>query len=203
MARHTSGSGSGFFVTALTAAALAVVAFFAYQASAAEDRPAAAAPPSESPSADAAGGQDGGQGSGEDADEPSPTALPEDSGAGRRVVYALEQRRVWLVDTDEDGGEQVTGTFEVFPSSVSPEPGEYAVTSRNPAGTGSDGVPMEHAVIFHQDADGVVFGFSAATDGSTPDPDGEQRTGGIRQSRADGAAMWQFAEAGTTVVVVP
>ncbi|MFR9722739.1 L,D-transpeptidase [Streptomyces sp. MS19] len=206
MARPSSGSGSGLFVTALTAAALAVVAFFAFQASAADDRPSAAAEPS-APAAsegdsDGAGGAGGG-GEGEGAEEPSDPALPEESGTGRRVVYALAQQRVWLVDVAADGsGEEVVSTFEVFPSPVSPEPGEYAVSSRNPQGTGSDGVPMEHAVIFHADAEGVVFGFSAATDGSVPDPESTQRTGAVRQSRADGDTMWEFAEQGTAVVVV-
>ncbi|MFI7277750.1 hypothetical protein [Streptomyces sp. NPDC049879] len=205
MARPSSGSGSGLFVTALTAAALAVVAFFAFQASAADDRPSAAGEPS-APAAsegdsDGAGGA--GEGEGEGAEEPSDPALPEESGTGRRVVYALAQQRVWLVDVAADGsGEEVVSTFEVFPSPVSPEPGEYAVSSRNPQGTGSDGVPMEHAVIFHADAESVVFGFSAATDGSVPDPESTQRTGAIRQSRADGDTMWEFAEQGTAVVVV-
>ncbi|WP_420821989.1 hypothetical protein [Streptomyces avicenniae] len=192
-------------MTALTAAAIAVVAFFAYQASAADDRPSAAA--SEEPSASASEGDSdgagGGGGGGEGAEEPTDPALPEESGTGRRVVYALAQQRVWLVDAAADGsGEEVTSTFEVFPSSVGPEPGEYAITSRTAQGTGSDGVPMEHAVIFHADAEGIVFGFSAATDGSVPNPESELRTGAIRQSRGDGDTMWEFAEEGTAVVVV-
>ncbi|TDC23143.1 hypothetical protein E1265_13670 [Streptomyces sp. 8K308] len=198
MARHTSSSGSGVFVSVLTVAALAVVAFFAYQASAADDGPPLA---SEQPDESASPEDDATDG-GEDAEAEEPP-LPAESGTGRRVVYALGQQRVWLVDVAQDGtGEVVLDTFPVYPSSVSPEPGEYAVTSRTPSGTGSDGVAIEHTVIFHSEGD-VVFGFSAAIDGSTPDPQATQRTGAVRESREDGAAMWEFATENVAVVVVP
>ncbi|WP_326598617.1 hypothetical protein [Streptomyces sp. NBC_01803] len=203
MARPTPASGSGAVVTGLTVAALAVVAFFAYQASAADDGPRAAEPPAASSPADGSGGADGGTG-GTDGETEGPPAVPAESGRGKRVVYALGQQRVWLVDTAEDGsGEVVTETYEVFPSPVRPPVGEYAVSSRAAQGTGSDGVAIEHAVVFHVAGDGTVFGFSAALDGSTPDPGAEQRTGGVRQSRRDGDAMWLFATAGVPVVVVP
>ncbi|ARQ72247.1 hypothetical protein [Streptomyces marincola] len=181
----------------LTAGALAVVAFFAYQASAAVDGPSPAPSHSASPSGDAAdaGGEEG---------EEGPPPVPAESGTGKRVVYSLEQRRVWLVDLSDDGtGEVVADTFTVFPSSVSPPPGEYAVEWRTAQGNGSDGVPTEHTVGFHQDAEGVAFGFSAALDGSTPDPESDVRTGAIRQTRADGDTMWLFATAGIPVIVVP
>jgi hypothetical protein len=208
VARHTSGSGSGLFVTVLTVGALGAVAFFAFQASAAEDRPlvdppaGAAASPEASPSGEPGEEGDGGaQDPGEGAEQPP---LPADSGEGRRVVYALGAQRVWLVEESDDGtGETVTDTHEVYPSSVTPEPGTYEVTYRMPEGTGSDGVPIEHSVVFHTAADGVVFGFSAALDGSVPDPDAELRTGAVRQTREDGDAMWDFATEGTVVVVVP
>lgn len=203
MARHQSGSGSGLFVTLLTASALAVVAFFAFQASGVD---VPVADPSASPSGSATEGDeaDGSGGEAEAAQEESEPALPADSGQGRRVVYSLGQQRVWLVEESADGtGETVARTFPVHPSPVSPEPGEYRVTSRTEQGIGSDGVPIEHSVVFATSAEGVVFGFSAALDGSTPDPDSGQRTGGIRQSREDGAATWEFAPEGTTVVVVP
>ncbi|KAB8167231.1 hypothetical protein FH609_012675 [Streptomyces sp. 3MP-14] len=201
MARHSSGSGSGVFVAALTTLALAVVGFFAYQASAADNwpPPPSRATPTPEESEGANGDGDGGA-EGEAAEQP---AVPAESGEGRRVVYALEQRRVWLVDVEADGGETLLSTYEVFPSALSPEPGTYAVSSRSERGTGSDGVPMEHAVVFHVAPDGTVFGFSAALDGSTPNPGATQGTGGIRQSREDGAAMWDFARDGVLVVVVP
>ncbi len=117
------------------------------------------------------------------------------------MVYSLGQQRVWLVDEDPGGsGEEVETTYQVYPSALSPPAGAYTVSSRNAQGTGSDGVPIEHTVIFHTADDGSVYGFSAALDGSTPDP--ESPTGAIRQTREDGDAMWLFATAGIAVVVV-
>jgi hypothetical protein len=202
VARHSSGPRAGSLVTTLTVVALGVVAFFAYQASAADDTPLAA--PATDESADPSGGADGGPGGKDDGrgEEPDPLAVPADSGTGERVVYSVGERRVWLVEDGENSaGDAVT--HEVYPSTIDPPPGEYVVTSRASQGTGSDGVLIEHTMVFHVADDGVVFGFSSALDGSTPDSDSEVRTGGIRQSREDGDAMWVFAEVGTPVVVVP
>ncbi|MFE9386205.1 hypothetical protein ACFYMO_23755 [Streptomyces sp. NPDC007025] len=190
MAR-SSGSSAGVIVAGLTAAALAVVGFFAYQASAAQDRsekPSAAKSAKPSP-----GASDGKNRTPAERD----TALPGDSGRGHRVVYALKRQRVWLVGKNG----KASMTFEVFPSTVDPEPGAYQVTSRASHVTGSDGVPVENVVRF-ADVDGVTVGFSAALDGSTPEPDASRRTGGIREKRADGEALWLHAPIGTRVVVV-
>ena len=99
-------------------------------------------------------------------------------------------------------GGRVERTFTVMPGTVSPPPGRYTVTSRSAKVMGSDGVPVEHVVIFAH-VNGVYVGFSAAVDGSTPTPDPARKTGGVREARADGAAMWSFAEPGAPVVVTP
>lgn len=106
---------------------------------------------------------------------------------------------MWLV---EEGG-KVRRTFSVDPSTVDPEPGTYRVTSRSKSIMGSDGIPVENVVRFAIN-DGTAIGFSAAVDGSalTPAPDPELHTGGIRETRADGEAMWRFATIGRKVVVV-
>ncbi|MEU7467216.1 hypothetical protein AB0A94_01400 [Streptomyces sp. NPDC044984] len=127
-----------------------------------------------------------------------PFAVPARSGTGERVVYSLGADRVWLVG---EGGE-VRRTFGVSPSTVDPAPGTYRVTSRSGAVTGSDGVPVEHVVRFAS-VDGTAIGFSAAVDGSAPRLAPGERAGGIRETRADGAAMWGFATIGRKVVVVP
>ncbi|MCK7626317.1 hypothetical protein MUU72_24970 [Streptomyces sp. RS10V-4] len=131
---------------------------------------------------------------------PAPPAVPAQSGTGKRVVYALDAKRVWLVGADGTAQR----TFPVTPSAVSPAPGTYPVTSRSVSVTGSDGVAVEHVVRFAA-VNGVVIGFSAAVDGSTPAPGGAngRKTGGIREARADGAALWDFAVRGVKVVVVP
>lgn len=130
----------------------------------------------------------------------SATPLPRDSGTGRRVVYSLGKQRVWLV-RPTNGRERVAATFRVAPSSVSPTPGTFAVTSRTAKVTGSDGVPIEHVVRF-ADVKGVTVGFSAALDGSSPEASSQKATGGIREKRQDGRTMWKFGRVGTPVVVV-
>jgi hypothetical protein len=186
--RPVSRSSSGF-VAGLTAAALAVVGFLAYQASAhvPDDLGAPSAGTSPAPGATSAPKV-----------KKNPTALPARSGTGERVVYRLGDDRVWFVGANG----AVQRTFTVMPSTVDPLPRTYEVTSRSGSITGSDGVPVEHVVRFAS-TEGVTIGFSAAVDGSTPKPDPSKKTGGIRESRKDGEAMWDFAGIGMTVVVVP
>ncbi|MYT68548.1 hypothetical protein ACN2WE_24635 [Streptomyces sp. cg28] len=184
MARSSTG-----FVTALTAGALAVVGFLAYQASASAPADLGTSKPSASSSTSS---------SASPKKKADPKALPAQSGKGERVVYALEADRVWLVG----GNGKVQRTYEVTPGTVDPAPGKYTVNSRSGAIPGTDGTPVEHVVRFAS-ANGVVVGFSAAVDGSTPEPDPTKQTGGIRESRADGNAMWEFATFGRVVVVVP
>lgn len=186
MARSSSG-----FVAGLTAAAVAAVAFLAYQASAHAPADVSAKPrtPNAAPSAAATGGPA--------KQAKDPLAVPANSGTGARVVYALTERRVWLVDAKG----QATHTFSVMPSTVHPVPGAYSVTSRSGSVRGSDGVRIEHVVRFASVED-VTIGFSAAVDGSLPTPDPARKTGGIRMKRADGDAMWTFASIGAKVVVV-
>ncbi|MEU5371170.1 hypothetical protein ABZ362_19710 [Streptomyces sp. NPDC005951] len=186
VARSSSG-----IVAGLTAAAVAAVAFLAYQASAnAPDSVASSPGPKASATAPAKPSAK---------PEPAdPLAVPAASGTGERVVYALKDRRVWLVNED---GKSIR-TFTVMPSPVSPPPGVHQVTSRSGTVQGSDGVPIEHVVRF-ANVDEVAIGFSAAQDGSMASPDPTSKTGGVRMKRADGNAMWTFATVGAKVVVVP
>lgn len=108
-------------------------------------------------------------------------------------------KEIWLVDPEKTP--EVQAAFPVQPGSVNPAPGTYTVYSRSPTGTGSDGKQIEHVVRFTQQG-GVVFGFSAALDGSTAPADPKARTGGIRFDRADGQTLWDFAPDGTRVQVV-
>ncbi|MER6132713.1 hypothetical protein [Streptomyces sp. NPDC001815] len=183
MVRSSSG-----IVTGLTAAALATIGFLAYQAS-----------------AHVPGGPDSPQASGSSQatapkaprDRAHPTALPAGSGSGRRVVYSVDDDRVWLVGR----GDQVRGTFAVTPGTVDPPPDTYVVTSRSGVITGTDGVAVEHVVRF-ANVDGVAVGFSAAVDGSAATPDPTKKLGGIRESRPNGRAMWEFATIGTKITVI-
>ncbi|WP_369213846.1 hypothetical protein [Streptomyces flavofungini] len=183
MSRSSAG-----FVAGLTAAALAAVGFLAYQASASAPD-SLAKRPDKSPAASA---------SRSPKEKADPTAVPGRSGTGERVVYSLDADRVWLVEASG----KVRNTFKVTPGSVDPAPGTYAVSSRSGSVTGTDGVAIEHVVRF-TNRDGVAIGFSAAVDGSTPKPDPSKKTGGIRQSRENGTAMWEFAGVTKKVIVVP
>ncbi|MFC8825124.1 hypothetical protein ACFT9I_07165 [Streptomyces sp. NPDC057137] len=173
----------------LTALAVAAVGFLAYQASAnVPDQLASPKKPGSSASA-----------------SPSPKekkkdahAVPAESGSGQRVVYALDAKRVWLVGKTAEKPRN----FEVMPSTVSPPPGTYQVTSRSGKITGSDGVDIEHVVRFAS-VNQVAIGFSAAVDGTMASPDPNLKTGGVRMTPEDGDAMWTFATVGSKVVVVP
>ncbi|MFE9255061.1 L,D-transpeptidase [Streptomyces sp. NPDC006879] len=184
MARSSSG-----FVAGLTAAALAVVGFLAYQASAsAPEGLAGSQPAGARPSNSAA----------QTEVDPKSTRVPENSGTGERVVYSLTAKRVWLVGADG----QAQRTFPVVPGTLNPGPGTYVVTSRSGSVTGSDGAPVEHVVRFASNS-GLAIGFSARVDGATPAPDPGVKAGGIRMSRADGDAMWSFATVTSKVIVIP
>ncbi|MFI9602956.1 hypothetical protein ACIHCX_24420 [Streptomyces sp. NPDC052043] len=184
MARSSSG-----FVAGLTAAAVVVVGFLGHEAQANAPRSLSGRP---GPTATHAAGA-----SKAPRDERHAAALPDGSGTGERVVYSLDDDRVWLVGADGT----VQNTFGVSPGNVDPAPGTYAVASRSKSITGTDGVPVEHVVRFTS-ADGVAVGFSAAVHGSLPTPDPALKTGGIRESRTDGETMWMFATIGQKVVVI-
>jgi hypothetical protein len=181
--------GSGTIVTGLTAAALAVIGVLAWQASAAPDHTGRAHPGAEASATHS---------SAPTVRAPAAPGVPADSGTGKRVVYALGAKRVWLVDADG----RVERTFTVVPGTLAPTPGSYAVDSRTAQTQGSDGVLVEHVVRFSA-VDGKAIGFSAAVDGSLPTPDPTMKTGGVREQTADGDAMWRFAPKDAKVVVVP
>ncbi|MER6459542.1 hypothetical protein AB0D30_12180 [Streptomyces sp. NPDC048409] len=185
-----AGTSSGI-VAGLTAAAVGTVGLLAYQASATVP-PGLGGRPSSSPAP-------GAQASKAPRDQRHPTALPNSSGAGERVVYSVDDDRVWLVD--ERG--RVLRTFTVRPGTIDPPVGAYWVTSRSKAVTGTDGLPIEHVVRFATTKDGSAIGFSAVTGtGATEPPDPVVKTGGIRETRADGDAMWMFATIGVKVMVI-
>ncbi|MEV0097398.1 hypothetical protein [Streptomyces sp. NPDC050738] len=186
MSRSSSGMVAG-----LTAAAVAVVAFLAYQASAnaPDDLAAPTGTVSTTKTPPGASKKPG---------TPTALPLPLGSGGGMRVVYSVGSKHVWL--TNSSG--KATRGFAVMPSTVNPPAGTYRVGSRSGSITGSDGVAIEHVVRFAT-IDGVTVGFSAAVNGAMSSPDPNRKTGGIRMAPADGDAMWPFATIGTKVVVVP
>jgi hypothetical protein len=178
---------SWFWVTGLTVAAVAAVAALAVQASHGPQPHATAG--GTTPVATKA--------SPHPSATPAAAPVPANSGVGRRIVYSLGQKRVWLVDASE----KTSRTFAVWPGTVSPSPGTYAVSTRVDATTGTDGKQVQHIVYFALSS-GVSIAFSNAVDGSSPSPAAGARTGGIRMSVADGTALYAFGTAGTSVAVV-
>jgi len=180
------------WVTGLTTAAIAAVVVLAVQADQGTKPTAATTPPGASAPADAKPSAKPPE------TEKKPVAVPADSGTGRRIVYSLGDKRVWLVD-DSDAARR---SFAVWPGTVSPDPGTYTIGNRTEATTGSDGVPVEHIMYFAQKS-GVWVAFSNAVDGTSPAPAApDTQTGGIRVGKPDGRALWTFGSAGTTVRVV-
>jgi lipoprotein-anchoring transpeptidase ErfK/SrfK len=135
------------------------------------------------------------------------TALPAGSGSGRRAVFSRTLQRVWIVDSDG----RVERTYRVSGSDEDNLlPGTYHVygKSRWAVGIDDSGV-MQYFVRFtHGTDNGASIGFH-----TIPTKDGKplqtvaqlgQRLshGCIRQATDDAIAMWDFADVGTTVVVV-
>ncbi|MFK0170201.1 hypothetical protein ACIQU5_15485 [Streptomyces sp. NPDC090306] len=181
-------SSSGMVVAGLTTVAVATVGVLAFQAYATVPAGVGRAAKSVPTAAVASKAP---------RDRRNPTALPASSGTGERVVYSVDDDRVWLVSARG----KVLRTFKVAPGSVDPAPDSYSVDSRSNAVTGTDGAPIEHVVRFAS-VDGIAIGFSAAVRPPQTRPAPDDRTGGIRESRADGEAMWQFATIGQRVVVI-
>jgi hypothetical protein len=175
------------WVTGLTAAATAAVVALAVQADHGPHPTAAVAEPGPSASAHAPAAPR----------NQAPPALSYGSCEGRRIVYSLSEKRVWLVDA----AGRATRAFTVWPGTVSPQPGRYSITLRTPSLKGSDGVEIEHIMYFTK-AGGVDIAFSNALDGSSPPPADGKKLGGIRTHKQDGAALWSFGDQGTRVTVV-
>ncbi|MEV6012113.1 hypothetical protein AB0M29_35600 [Streptomyces sp. NPDC051976] len=172
-------------VSGLTAAALVAVSFLAIQASGQTPQtPRAVASPHPTAS--------------HPHTPPPPPAVPGTSGTGKRVVYSLSQKRVWIVPTT---GKPVD-TFVVHPGTVAPKVGLHHVSGRKATSVGSDGANVEHVVFFSFTAE-TWIAFSAQLDDKLP-PDGATlRTGAVRTHRKDGDALWNATAIGTPVIVVP
>ncbi|MGH8951783.1 MAG: L,D-transpeptidase [Acidimicrobiia bacterium] len=136
------------------------------------------------------------------ADQP---AVPADSGEGRRIVYSNSGQRVWLIEADG----MVADTYLVSGKSGVPAPGEYEVFSMSEvAFAGHDDITMSHMVRFAQ-GENLAIGFHAIpNDGSgrplqSEEELGEYRSAGcVRQSPGHAAALYEWAEIGTPVVVL-
>jgi len=144
------------------------------------------------------------QGTSNSADSATVTALPADSGHGRRIVFSQSRQRVWLV-----GGDKVDRTYLVSGSVYDNlDPGAFNVYSRSEDAWGvDDSGSMKYFVRFTQGDTGAAIGFHdiPIKDGVPAQTEAQLGTplshGCVRQRRSDAIALWKFAPLGTSVIV--
>lgn len=134
--------------------------------------------------------------------KPSYPPLPEDSGSGRRIVYAVSEQRVWIVEADET----VSGSWLVSGKEGTPRPGTYSIYSRS-RWARSGNVRMEFMLRFVRTRR-LAIGFHAIPVDRNGRPIqseeelGQPRSHGcVRQRRSDAEHLWSWAPDGTTVRV--
>lgn len=132
--------------------------------------------------------------------------LPEDSGAGRRIVYSVSEQRVWLVEHDET----VSASWLVSGRKGIPRAGTYSIYSRSRWSSANGGkVRMEFMMRFVRPKGwSLAIGFHAIPVDrrgrpiQSEDELGQPRSKGcVRQARADAEHLWHWAPDGTTVRV--
>jgi peptidoglycan hydrolase-like protein with peptidoglycan-binding domain len=133
--------------------------------------------------------------------------LPENSGSGRRIVYERAGQRVWAVGKDGS----IIRSWLVSGSKYSNEtPGTHEVYSRSDMSTAWNGKAWLPQMVRYLRTDIGHIGFHAiplhVEDDSPYQTEAELGTrlsGGCqRQANRDAAFLWDFAQVGTTVVVV-
>ncbi len=133
--------------------------------------------------------------------------LPAGSGTGRRIVYANRAQRVWAVDEDET----VIKTHLVSGRIGNPRTGVYSVWSRSAStcATTNPSVCWRWMVRFAIGVNGGNVGFHEIPRRNGRPVQSESQlgqplsSGCVRQGTADALWMWEWAELGTVVVVLP
>ena len=133
--------------------------------------------------------------------------VPPDSGSGRRVVYERRGQRAWAIDDD---GTVIRSWLVSGSKYGNEQPGFHKVYSRSERSTAWNGQAWLPLMIRYQETHIGHIGFHAiplhVSDGSaymTEAELGTRLSGGCqRQANADAAFMWDFAQVGTTVVVL-
>ncbi len=136
----------------------------------------------------------------------SATALPEESGTGKRVVYDISAQRVWLVGASD----RVQRTYLVSGGKdvALLKPGSYQVTSMSRHAVAYNHKSTMNYMVRFASGRHAPIGFHdvpARSDGSLVQSRSELGTplssGCIRQWISDARAMWEFAKVDTPVVV--
>lgn len=142
---------------------------------------------------------------------PPDEILPANSGTGRRVVYSNSLMRVWAVE--EDGS--VAKTHRVSGLAGVPPPGTYSVWSRSlyTYSANNPSIRWMYMVRFAHTVRGGNIGFheiptkcdqNGCHKMQSEEELGMSLSGGcVRQSTPDAIWMWEWAQLGTKVVVLP
>jgi peptidoglycan hydrolase-like protein with peptidoglycan-binding domain len=138
---------------------------------------------------------------------PDAPAVPQSSGSGRRLVYERAGQRVWAIDEQD----RVVRSWLVSGSKYSNEvPGTHKVYSKSEMSTAWNGQAWLPKMVRWLKTDIGAIGFHAIplyVDDNSPymteSELGTRLSGGCqRQANADADFLWDFAEIGTTVVVI-
>lgn len=133
--------------------------------------------------------------------------LPENSGSGKRLVYERISQRVWAVDSEG----RIVRSWLVAGSQYNNEiPGVHKVYSKSIQSTAWNGKAILPKMVRWLKTQKGAIGFHGipihVSDGSpymTEDELGQRLSGGCqRQANLDADFTWEFAEVGTTVVVL-
>jgi len=139
-------------------------------------------------------------------DERPPPPFP-DVGHGKRIIYANEEQRVWMVDENNE----LVDTYLVSGREDVPNPGTYSVFSKSVnAWATHDGITMRWMVRFTHASSGVAIGFhsiplySNGEPMQTEDELGYYRSGGcVRQADDKAQALYEWTPIGTIIIVLP
>jgi lipoprotein-anchoring transpeptidase ErfK/SrfK len=139
------------------------------------------------------------------------TIPPANSGNGRRVIYSISGQRLWAVDENDE----VVKTHRVSGRTDQPYPGTYAVfsKSRYTFASSNPNVRWGYMVRFAYGRNGGNIGFheiptKCTASGCAPVQNesqlGTPLSGGcVRQATVDAIWMYEWADIGTVVVVLP
>lgn len=131
--------------------------------------------------------------------------VPDHDGSGQRIVYALGEQRIWLVNPDGT----VFDSYLVSGKAGTPRPGEYSVYSKSRnAFAAHDGITMDHMVRFAHGKT-LAIGFHSIpiyADGrpmQTVEQLGTYRSSGcVRQRNDQAERLYNWAPIGTPVFVL-
>jgi peptidoglycan hydrolase-like protein with peptidoglycan-binding domain len=141
-----------------------------------------------------------------DPNPPPATALPDNSGSGRRIVYSRALQRIWAVDANG----VVVKTHRVSGRLFEPYAGTYRVYSRSlyTNSITDPSIRWRYMVRFAYGPGGGRIGFHEIPNRNgrplqTKEQLGLPLSGGcVRQSTADALWVWNWAYIGTVVVVL-